>query len=175
MADDTEQTENNENSNDKGARGSVSAPIAPVVRATDAEPSRLQGFTQSTTYVYYDDDIFSSSFGRAIGGYTFLASSVTADANGDKIVREGTLLAVDSGSGKAIPRTSSGVAVMVNHRGFNCRDGDVEIPVVKGGRLNARKLRDGASTGSGTYGAVLSGTIIGQLSAVGIFLDNTDV
>lgn len=135
---------------------------------------RMQGFTQSATYVFYDDDIFASSFGRAIGGYTFHAASVTPAANGDMIVREGTVLAVDATYKMAVPRTGGAGAVMVLLRSINAREGDVEVSVVKGGRLNANKLRDGASTGSATKGAVLSPTIISALAAVGIFVDNTD-
>lgn len=148
--------------------------MTPEEAADRVGPPRLQGFSQSNTYVSRSRDIFASSFGRAIGGYTFDSSTVTADSNGDKIVFRGTVLSATAGK-KAQPRTASQTACMVLNRTINVRDGDVEVSVVKGGRLNATRIRDGAAGGSAAMGVVLGAQVITDLVTRGIFLDNTDV
>jgi hypothetical protein len=137
--------------------------VAGVLPA-DRAPGAFYGM--SGTYVFGERDIFASSVGQIVTSYTFDSTTVTADANGDKIVYEGTVLAA-SGA-KVQPRTSSAAAVGVLRHRINCRYGDIDIGMVIGGRLRADKLWD-----NGAFGSVASGAVT-QLAALGIYLTTYD-
>jgi hypothetical protein len=120
-------------------------------------------YSVSSSYAIGPRDIWFSSAGQVVTSYTFDASTVAADANGDKIVREGTVLAATAG-GKAKPRTGTETAIGVLLRRINVRDGDQEIGMVVGGHLSRSKLTD-----NGVFGSVAP-SAEQDLRNLGVFL-----
>jgi hypothetical protein len=93
----------------------------------------------SSTYIQYPKDVMASSVGRMVTSYTMDSTAVTADAQGNKLVYEGTTLQL-SGT-KVAPRTS-GTCVGVLAQRVNLRDADEDIALIIGGVVNASKCWD---------------------------------
>lgn len=122
-------------------------------------------YGQATNYVVGERDIFASTVGQVITSYTLDAAAISADANGDKVVYEGTVL--QASGAKVKPRTSGTAVGVLRHR-VNARLGDQDIGMVIGGRLNVNKLWD-----NGTFGSVASQAQT-DLAALGIILQAYD-
>lgn len=116
-------------------------------------------------------DIFSSSVGQVIDSIVADSTYVTADANGDKILYEGTTLrASPIDSLKAAPAAGNTVIGVCAYR-YNLRTGDQPIAIVKGGRLNRTRLYH-----NGVFGEpAASSTPETNLRNIGIFIDEHDV
>lgn len=124
----------------------------PVALADPEEPPVPGAFFQvGTTAIIGERDFLASSHGLMVASYTFDKTAVSADANGDKIVQEGTVLSFTAG-GKAKAKASGEAAIGILRRRINVRDSDKEIGMVVGGAVNRTKLWDegvfGATTGS---------------------------
>jgi hypothetical protein len=119
-------------------------------RDVSARPGTF--WSQSSTYIIAQRDIFASETGRAVTSYTFDASTESADGDGNKIVYEGTVLTYTSG-GKAKKHTNGGTAAIgVLTRRINVRNGDESISMALGGYIREDKCWD-----DGTFGTVTSG------------------
>ncbi len=106
-------------------------------------------YATGSSYLVGVRDFLASSFPSQVVSYTFDAAAVSADANGDKIVYEGTILQMSTGQ-LVKPRTGSGDAIGILRRRINARDGNVDVGVVIGGAVNVTKLWD-----DGTFGKSL--------------------
>lgn len=153
-----------------GARGGPpGGPPAPPVRADQFPFGPPRGFfTVSSTYIAEELQILASTRGLVTTSYTLDASSITADANGDKILFEGTTLQASGGTGKATARTT-GACIGVLWNRVNLREGDKEIAMIRGGRLRSDKLTD-----NGTFGTVAGGAVT-DLQNIGVYLTTFDV
>ncbi len=120
-------------------------------------------YAVSPAYTVGQRDIWFSSVGQVVTSYTFDANTVPADPNGDKIVREGTVLTFTAG-GKVMVRSGAAPAVGVLLRRVNLRDGDQEVSVVVGGHLVRAKLTD-----NGVFGSVAA-SAEDDLRNLGVFL-----
>lgn len=112
-------------------------------------------------------DIFASSVGIVTRAVTLRAASVTADANGDKLVIEGTTLAIVSGSNPQTykPREDAEGAVGVLAERVNLRDSNKSVAMIVGGRLWRRRCID-----DGTLGyPIAGGTPEDELNAIGVY------
>lgn len=120
----------------------------------EAPASALDGvrpgafFQINSTYITQQRDFWASSVGRRVTSYTFDSSTAAADANGDKIIYEGTVLTFTAG-GKAQARTGAAAAIGILTRRINVRDADAEIGMAIAGAVRQDKLYD-----NGTFGSV---------------------
>jgi hypothetical protein len=148
---------------------SHSITAAPPVNGNQsaADLSAPRGFFGvAGTYIQGFRDILSSSAGLVVTSYTLDAAAISADANGDKIVPEGTTL--QASGVKVAPRTGTNACVGVLFKRVNARNGDQDIGMVVGGRLRSDKLTD-----AGVFGSVVSGAVT-QLAAMGVYLSTFD-
>lgn len=149
---------------EKASEKEMGHPVPPAGKVGGAGMAPVGAFySVSSTYAIGPRDIWFSSVGQVVTSYTFDASTVAADANGDKIVREGTVLSATAG-GKAKARAGAETAIGVLLRRINVRDGDQEIGMVVGGHLSRSKLTD-----NGVFGSVAA-SAEQDLRALGVFL-----
>lgn len=113
----------------------------------------MPNFSAPSTYITGKRDILASLSGVRTTSYTLRAASVSADAAGDKIVHEGTVLSLHSGGALAEPRTS-GTAIGVLLDRVNLRDGDADIAMVVAGAVRSDRCWD-----NGSYGSVAAGVV----------------
>lgn len=112
-------------------------------------------------------DIFASGTEPVITKpVTVRAASLTADANGNKMLYEGTTLEKRSASTLYQPRTGAGVITGVVMGRYNLRDGDADVAMVIGGRLRREKLIDDGRLGY----PLASSTEETALRALGVYL-----
>ncbi len=124
---------------------------APKETGAGGPPAPGAFYAVNSAYAVGQRDIWFSSSGQVVTSYTFDASTVAADPNGDKIVREGTVLSLTAG-GKVKPRVATETAIGVLLHRINVRDGDQDVGVVVGGHLVRSKLTD-----DGVFGSVAAG------------------
>lgn len=95
----------------------------------------------SSTYIQYPKDVMASNVGRLVTSYTFDSASMAADAQGNKLVYEGTTLQMSGVTGKVTARTTGTMVGVLGQR-INVRDADADIGLVTGGFVNATKVWD---------------------------------
>lgn len=110
-------------------------------------------FSGSSSYLIMPRDFMASTIGMRVTSYMLDSSAITADSNGDKIVREGTVLAISTGT-LLKPREDAETAVGIQREMVNARDSNKEIGLVIAGAVNINKLWD-----DGNFGVVASSVI----------------
>lgn len=113
------------------------AVMPPIISADDIPPvGAFYSAAGASGTLSQPRDILASSVGLVVRGVSFDASTITADANGDKILLEGTVLSAVPASNpvKYRRRTSSQAATGIALSRKNFRDGNGEVDMMVGGR-----------------------------------------
>lgn len=150
--------------------GDGALPPIPGAPADNMPGNLPRGFyLQPTSYIVEEFEILASTRDIHTTSYMLDATSVTADANGDKIVKKGTTVGVmASNNGKGKPRAGAEVCIGVTMYSVNLREGDEPIALIRGGRLRSDKLTD-----AGVFGTVAASAIT-DLRNLGVYLTTID-
>lgn len=118
----------------------------------------MPNYVQDTTNRLANRDIWASSEGQHVTSYALRAASISADSAGDRIVYEGTVLTLHSGTQLLRPRVNSEEAIAVLTERVNLSDAfgnatDRSAVIAVGGWLREDRCRDNAVFGTVTAGA----------------------
>ena len=146
-------------------RAQIEAALSPVgdlqlpKTVLEEPPPMVPYWAAPGQYITQEHHFIASTSGLRITGITVAKDQVAADANGDRILKAGTVLAAYDTT-RAKPKMAAEVAIGICTMTVNLRDVDQEVGMLIAGAVNSLYIWD-----NGVYGAT-AGTTVANLPFV---------